>query len=213
MNTGPFDVAGALSGLPIFQQLRPQELAVVSAGTTVVRAMRGQVLFAKGELATALHVLLYGTVKLALSAGTSHEKVLQIIGPGESFGEALLFLEQPYPVSAQCLAQCLVLEVAGDSLMAAIDADPKFARRMLAGLSQRLHELISDVESFSTRTAAQRLVGYLLHLCGSGNTAELPTSTERTKGGAAPFVVSGLIRLSTVRARSHLCQARVREAK
>ena len=43
-----------------------------------------------------------------------------------------------------------------------IEADPLFARRMLAGLSRRLHSLVSDVESYSLRSGAQRVIGYLL---------------------------------------------------
>ena len=51
---------------------------------------------------------------------------------------------------------------------------------MLAGLSFRLHELVSDVEAYSMRSAAQRLVGYLLNLCdarpGDVPQVSLPTS-------------------------------------
>lgn len=38
----------------------------------------------------------------------------------------------------------------------------QFAHRMIAGLSLRLHRLISDVEAYSLRSATQRLIGYLL---------------------------------------------------
>jgi CRP-like cAMP-binding protein len=43
-----------------------------------------------------------------------------------------------------------------------IERDPGFARKMLAGMSKRLHSLISDVESYSLQSGTQRLVGYLL---------------------------------------------------
>ena len=36
------------------------------------------------------------------------------------------------------------------------------ARKMLAGLSQRLHSLMSDVESYSLRSGTQRVIGYFL---------------------------------------------------
>lgn len=176
MTKRPLDVIGALSSLPMFQTLNAQELARLAVGTRVLRAGRGQVLFSKGEPAENCHIVLFGKVKLALSAGTTQEKVLEIVGPGESFGEALLFLGKPYPVTAECLVESLVLQVPGSNLFAAVDANPRFARQVLAGLSARLHRLINDVEAFSTRNAAQRLVGYLLNLCGGGSSAELPTS-------------------------------------
>src|SRR5690606_28335304 len=39
---------------------------------------------------------------------------------------------------------------------------PGLARKMLAGLSQRLHSLMSDVEAYSLRSGTQRVIGYLL---------------------------------------------------
>ena len=43
-----------------------------------------------------------------------------------------------------------------------IERDPAFARKMLAGLSRRLHGLIGDVESYSLRSGTERVIGYLL---------------------------------------------------
>ncbi len=43
-----------------------------------------------------------------------------------------------------------------------IDSEPTFARRMLAGLSRRLHGLVNDVEAYSLRSGTQRVIGFLL---------------------------------------------------
>jgi CRP-like cAMP-binding protein len=37
---------------------------------------------------------------------------------------------------------------------------------MLGGLSQRLHQLVADVESYSTHSGTERLIGFLLRDCG-----------------------------------------------
>jgi CRP-like cAMP-binding protein len=52
--------------------------------------------------------------------------------------------------------------VAKEVVFDEIDRDPKFARRMIAGLSRRLHHLVSDVEAYTLRSATQRVIGYLL---------------------------------------------------
>ena len=46
-----------------------------------------------------------------------------------------------------------------------LERDPRFARRMIAGLSRRLHDLIGDLEANSMRSGTQRIIGYLLHAC------------------------------------------------
>ncbi|HEY5633607.1 MAG TPA: Crp/Fnr family transcriptional regulator [Burkholderiaceae bacterium] len=178
------DVRGTLASLPLFQSLRPEELASVAQAARIVRARRGELLFGKGDTPAGFHVVVSGQVKLALSTSHGLEKVLQILGPGQSFGEAVMFLERPYPVHGACLVDSVLLLVPRHALCAAIEADPGFARRVLGGLSVRLHQLVSDVEAYSTRSAAQRLVGYLLHLREAGGEAadeatghvSLPTS-------------------------------------
>ena len=46
--------------------------------------------------------------------------------------------------------------------MCGIESDPAFCRKMLAGLSIRLHHLIQTVESLSLNTPLQRVIDYLL---------------------------------------------------
>ncbi len=175
------DVRGTLANLPLFQKLDEDEFSRVAQATRIVRAGRGEMLFSKGDMPAGFYVVVYGQVKLALSTSHGVEKVLQIFGPGQSFGEAVMFLERPYPVHAECLADSLLLVVPRQAVFEAIETDPGFARRILGGLSVRLHQLVSDVEAYSMRSAAQRLVGYLLHLHGGTAEAEiaqvsLPTS-------------------------------------
>jgi len=43
-----------------------------------------------------------------------------------------------------------------------LERTPQFARKMLAGLSRRLHGLISDVEAYSLQSGTQRVIGFLL---------------------------------------------------
>lgn len=180
MSRKRLDVASALSSIPMFRQLAPEQLAEIVRGTRIVRGSRGDVLFNKGDMPTGFWLILFGQVKLALSTDRGLEKVLQLLGPGQSFGEAVMLLEREYLVHAECLSDTLLLHVPKQAVFDAIDRDPGFARRMLAGLSFRLHELVSDVEAYSMRSAAQRLVGYLLNLCdgqvdGAGQVS-LPTS-------------------------------------
>lgn len=174
------DVAGALRNVPMFRQLAPERLTQIAAGTRIVRGTRGDLLFHKGDLPTGFWLLLFGQVKLALSTDRGVEKVLQLLGPGQSFGEAVMLVERGYLVHAECLADSLLLHIPKQAVFEAIDAEPGFARALLAGLSFRLHELVTDVEAYSMRSAAQRLVGYLLNLCEDTADGErqiaLPTS-------------------------------------
>jgi CRP-like cAMP-binding protein len=65
-------------------------------------------------------------------------------------------------VSADALDDTLLLHVSKAAVFEMLERDQRFARKMLAGLSRRLHGLICDVEAYSLRSGAQRVIGYLL---------------------------------------------------
>lgn len=137
-----------------------------------IRLDKGGNLFTKGDPVQGFHVVVYGQVKLFLPSVQGNEKVVEIIGPQQSLGEAVMFLDRPYPVSAQALADSLLLHVSRESVFSLLETDASFARRMLAGLSMRLHSLLQDVESYSLRSSAQRVIGYLLQHCPEGAGAD-----------------------------------------
>ena len=169
------NIGGLLANLPLFQQLRDNEIANLAVSTREVSLHKGQILFQRGALLDGFYVVVHGQIKLAFSSPQGHEKVLAIVGPGQSFGEAAMFMEKPCPVFAQALENTHLLYIAKQGIFAAIDHDSAFARRMLAGLSIRLRSLIHDVEDYSLHSSTQRVIGFLLHLAGTpaGDSVEL----------------------------------------
>ena len=155
-------VATFLANLPLFRDLGREEVDRIAQGTRIQHVPRGEILFNKGDPCEGFHLVVYGQVKLAFTSPQGADKMVEIIGPGMSFGEAVMFLEVPYVVYAQTLADSMLLHVAKSVVFDELACDPTFARKMLAGLSRRLHGLVSDVEAYSLRSGAQRVIGYLL---------------------------------------------------
>lgn len=163
-----------LANLPLFRELGPEEIDRIAVGTTERHAERGAVVAAKGDPVDGFHVVVYGQVKLSLSTPQGDEKVVEVIGPGFSFGEALMFLGKPYIVTATALADSLLLFVRRETVLDEISRDPTFARRMLAGLSRKLHNLMSDLESVTLKSGRERVIGYLMRQEGAAAEADAP---------------------------------------
>ncbi len=173
-----FDLPRYLSALPLFNDVAPQELARVAEGCTVRRLPRGQHVFRVGQPCDEFHVTVIGQVKLyALSPG-GQEKVIEIIGPGGTFAEALMFTGRPYIINAQTVTDALVLSVGKAAVLAEIERDPRFSLRMLAGISRRLHGLVRDVEDYTLCSGAQRIIGYLLRDLEDGATRDGPVNVS-----------------------------------
>jgi len=178
------DIPQFLLRLPLFHELSPEQLAHIAAGTREKRLTKGEMLFHKGDAPRGFYLIVFGQIKLAFPSNQGNEKVVEIIGPRQSFGEAVMFMDRPYPVFAESLGDALLLHIAKSAVFELLERDVSFARRMLAGLSLRLHSLVQDVESYSQRSSAQRVIGYLLEHAaqagnGEGETAvALPTSKQ-----------------------------------
>lgn len=171
-----------LSHLPLFQALSAELLDRIANGTRELRLDKGDTLFHKGDPSDGFYVVIFGQVKLAIGSAQGNEKVVEIIAPQQSFGEAMMFLDRCYPVTAVALADSLLLHVARSDVDHLLATEPSFARGMLAGLSLRLHSLIKDVESYTMRSSTQRLIGYLLQHCAEDDAQkadiDLPASKQ-----------------------------------
>ncbi|MDK9724689.1 MAG: Crp/Fnr family transcriptional regulator [Sterolibacteriaceae bacterium MAG5] len=184
MNHDRLDIPALLGRLPLFQELSPEQLGQIAAATREKRLAKGEMLFQKGDVPRGFFVIVFGQVKLAFPSSQGNEKVVEILGPKQSFGEAVMFMDRPYPLFAESLSDTLLLHITKNAVFELLEKDPSFARRLLAGLSMRLHSLVIDVESYSLRSSAQRVIGYLLQHCLQEGSKEesveisLPTSKQ-----------------------------------
>lgn len=157
-----FDMQRYLSVLPLFSDLSPLERERVGQGCQLRRLTRGDMVFRVGEPCEAFHVVVLGQVKLYVASPAGQEKVIELVGPGNSFAEAMMFLSMPCILNAQALADTLLLCVSKQAVFGEIERDPRFSMHMLAGISRRLHGLVRDVEGYALHSGMQRLIGYLL---------------------------------------------------
>lgn len=167
-----FDVSRFLSVVPLFQEMDAEELWRIEQGSQLRRLARGDMVFRFGEPCEAFHLCVTGQIKLFVLSPTGQEKVIEIISPGQSFAEALMFTDRPYILNAQALSDGLLLSIGKGAVVSEIERDPRFALRMLAGISRRLHGLVHDVEAYALHSGAQRVIGYLLRCQTSEDCAE-----------------------------------------
>ncbi len=181
------DTEALLARMPLFRDLPHAHIIELAEHSRGRRLSKGEMLFQKGDPAHGFYVVVYGQVKLAFPSANGNEKVVDIVGTLQSFGEAVMLAQHTYPVFAQALADTLLVFVSREAVFALLENEPVFARRMLIGLAMHNHSLVQDIESYTLRTSAQRVVGYLLKYCphegeSSADSVEinLPTSKQIT---------------------------------
>ena len=158
----PFDIPQFLRGQPLFADVDGAALQRLATACRLVNFARGQPVLWAGRPCDAFFYVVRGQVRLYMAAPNGNEKVIELVGPGHSFAEALVFLERPCPIHAQALSDALLLQVPRQAVLAELQQDTGFALRMLSGMSRRLHGLVQDLQAGSLQSGLQRVVGYLL---------------------------------------------------
>ena len=165
--------------------MQPAELQRLADGSQLRRLGRGDTVFHVGQPCEEFHVTVVGQVKLFAISPSGQEKVIELIGPGNSFAEAFMFIGKPYMINAQALTDTLLLSVGKKAVLEEIALDPRFALRMLAGISRRLHGLVHDVQGYALHSGLQRVIGYLLRDQGENDSNSITVSLPVSKGTIA----------------------------
>ena len=139
--------------------LSPGQMQRLLTATHVDECDAGQVLFDRGQPAQSFFIVLDGQVNLVLYSRSGEEKIVDILGPGNSFAEAVMFMEAPgYPVSAVAATRTRVARFSCAVYLAILRESPETCLRMLGHLSQRLHMRIREIEYLTLESATHRLV-------------------------------------------------------
>lgn len=162
MATSKIRIHDLLSKLALFNELSSDELDNIAQVSVEINVKRGEWVFQRGDPCHGFHIVVCGQVKLALVSPQGVEKVMRILGPGQSFGEELMFTDKSHILSAQTLIDTGLLHVPKTAVLTQLALDYRFVQKMLLGLSQRLHGLISDIEAYSLKSGSQRVIDYLL---------------------------------------------------
>jgi CRP-like cAMP-binding protein len=152
----------ALAGIRshhLFAGLSPAQLQRMMAASSLDDTEPGQVLFDRGQPARHFYIVIDGQVNLTLYSRGGEEKIVDILGPGQSFAEAVMFMAgAAYPVSAVAAGKSRIGRFSSQEYIAILRESPETCLRMLGHLSQRLHMRIREIEYLTLESATHRLV-------------------------------------------------------
>jgi CRP-like cAMP-binding protein len=116
--------------------------------------------------------VVFGQIKLSLYTPRGDEKVVDLLGRGQTFGESAMFVGRPYRITAEALVDSKLLHLSKETVLAELQREPLFAKSVIERLSRRLNSLIEDVEGYTLRSGTQRVVHYLLRQLPQPDTTE-----------------------------------------
>jgi len=169
-------IQGLVPRLRIFWGVPAESLGPLIKQCWVLAAPRGTNVVQRGARLPGVFALAYGSVKLSLRGDDAEERVVSLVSPGQTFGEAKALLGRAARSDATTLMDSKLVVIPSAALLSLMEREPRFARAMVFVLADRTLDLLAEVES-ATQRGAQRLASYLVALAeGNGDTVRLPVS-------------------------------------
>lgn len=152
----------ALRSVPLFAQCADNEFSTIAGFSRFMITEQDTRLFEEGDACDAFYYVEDGLVELYKSLGGRKRKVVEFIGAGHTFAEAPVFSGSEYPVTAITVIPTHLVRINAVPFRRFLNAHPHVQSNMLATISMRLHQLVSQITELSLLNAEQRVASYLL---------------------------------------------------
>jgi CRP-like cAMP-binding protein len=162
--TAPPDIAAELRRAYLFADMQEAHLARLIGTMQRVQLPIGKLLFRQGQPAERFFYLHSGLVKLYRLSPEGDEKIIELIHPGQTFAEAVMFMgtRGSYPVNAEAVAEAEIYAFDQSAFLALLRESSEACFGLLGSMSRRLHMLVNQIENLTLQNATYRLVGYLI---------------------------------------------------
>ncbi|NIP73645.1 MAG: Crp/Fnr family transcriptional regulator [Gammaproteobacteria bacterium] len=158
----------------LFDALSDKQLATVVQNMHKVRLEAKETLFEFGQPAQRFYLVRSGQIKLFRLSAEGDEKVIEVIRPGHTFAEAVMFMEKhKYPVSAEAIEPTELYSFDMASFTELLKESTQTCFRLMASMSRRLRARVEEINNLTLQNATYRLVAYLLQQLPEG-AAEAP---------------------------------------
>lgn len=195
------EIRETLSRMPILHGIGASVIDALARSTRSVDFDKGQEIFRIGDPACELFFVIQGQIRRAGVFHGGDEKLLELVGPGQSLGMPELFGERAHASYAVALRPSRLLCISAEAMRHAIAGDERLMTRMLALMANRILDVESEAAATRFLTGVQRVLEYLLQLAGglkSGGESVVVLETRKKliaeRLGMAPETLSRLLR-------------------
>lgn len=124
----------------IFRDMEETMLGRLARLSQTHRLPRGSLLFQQGEEGDALYGVAEGLIRIWVSGDGGKELTLQLLEPGDVFGEIALLDGLPRSASAEAVEDSLLVMVRRDAFLPLLEAESGLARHVIELICERLRD-------------------------------------------------------------------------
>jgi CRP/FNR family cyclic AMP-dependent transcriptional regulator len=149
---------------PIFCDLDPEALDQLCRYAKHTTLKRGTTIVSKGDPGNSLIVVISGTIKISVSSPDGRSAILNLIGPGEIFGEVAVLDGLARTADATANSNCEIYVIDRRDFIPFVRSQPALAMKFIELLCTRLRWTSDQVEEVILQNLPGRLASALLRL-------------------------------------------------
>lgn len=158
------DIQSILSQHFLLCQLSKADLDYMASLATTKTYKKGEPIFLKGDPGTSMMALMDGCVRICAYSFEGREVVLNVIGPGEIFGEIAFIDGGERTADAFAMEPSTLLIVSRRDFLPFLERNPQVCIKLLEVMCHRIRWTTEQVEQFTFHDLPSRLAKKLLHL-------------------------------------------------
>lgn len=158
----------------------------------------GAEIFAEGEMADFLPVILSGKVKMFHFLEAGKEVIIGIFGAGEMFAVPPVFDGEPYPATAVAMEKSKILLLYRKDFLRLLEQSSEFSFAVIGWMCQMLREKTGVIQNLATASPEHRAGNVIVRLSKNENPGTEPFMISVRRQDIAEM--AGLTTETTIRA-------------
>ena len=160
----PSNKLAVLRRHPIFCDLDSEAFEQLGRYAKHATLKRGATIFSKGDPGNSLIAVISGTVKISISSPDGRSAILNLIGPGEIFGEVAVLDGHARTADAIANTSCEIFVIDRRDFLPFVSSQPALAMKFIELLCARLRWTSDQVEEVILQDLPGRLASALIRL-------------------------------------------------
>jgi CRP-like cAMP-binding protein len=154
----------SLRTIPLFAHVSDEDLAGIAELLIERRVPKGHTIVEEGLPGDYMYVIRDGQVKVTKLSGDGREKILELLGPGDFFGEMSLLDNAKRSASVKSLTETRILALSRHDFLKELRRNPDLAMAVIQELTRRVRQMDDQASSLSFQRVKERTQGLLLRL-------------------------------------------------
>lgn len=150
--------------MPLLKKISPALVSALESRAGIKWYAAGEEVFAQGEAAVFLPIVMSGRVKMVHYLEPGKEVIIGIFEEGEMFAVPPVFDGKTYPSTAVAMEPSQLMILGRDSFLELIRTSDEFAFAIIGWMCEMLREKTSTIQTLATASPEQRVEQILLRL-------------------------------------------------